>query len=311
MSNVLIVGIEGAVGAGLASVLQQNFAVSGISNRAGVNLSGCRVIHSVAHDAASIQQHLLNEQPDWIVFCGAASRSSWDTHAIQQSAINDTHAMEWCQAAADAGTEFCMISSDAVFTGPWMLHREDDEHFCGTPQAERLRQIESTVLERNPDALIVRTNAFGWSPVADEPEFAEAMLTSLDGGLPVELDFLRYSSPILTTDLARMLLKAHDEKLRGVLHISSSERINPYQFSERLAEAAGLAPPEFPDQTILESPVTGFGKGETTLECSLAAELLAVRMPLIDDGIGQFIRQAEDGTLDTLRPEVDEVIRVA
>lgn len=311
MSHVLIIGIEGAVGAGLASVLQQNFSVSGISNRAGINLAGCRAIHSVAHDDATIQQHLLNEQPEWIIFCGAASRSSWDSHTVHQSAINDSNAIAWCRAAADSEIDFCMISSDAVFTGPWMLHNEDDEHFCSTPQAERLRQIESAVLDWNHDALIVRTNAFGWGPDSDSPEFAEALFDSLDGGLPIKIDFLRHSSPILTTDLGRMLLKAHAEQLRGVLHIASSERISPFQFAERLADAASLAPPEFPDQTILESPVTGFGKGETTLDCSLAAELLSVRMPLVDDGIGQFIRQAEDGFVSTLRCDVEDVSRAA
>ena len=311
MNHVLIVGIEGAVGAGLASVLQKSHAITGLTNRAGINIAGCRVVHATGHDAASIQQHVQAERPDWIIFCGAASRSSWDSTAVHQSAINDSHAIEWSRAAAEAGIEFCMISSDAVFTGPWMLHQEDDEHFCETPQAERLRQIEATVLELHDDALIVRTNAFGWGADARLPEFAETLLDSLDGGLPVELDYLRHSSPILATDRGRMLLKARAEELRGILHIAGSERINPYQFAERLAEMADLASPEFPDQTILEGPVTGFGKGETTLDCSLATELLAVRMPLIDDGIRQFLRQVEDGLLETLRNDAEELSRVA
>ena len=312
MSDVLIVGIEGAVGAGLASVLQQSHQVTGLTNRDGINITGCRIVQAAGHDAASIEQHVKSERPDWIIFCGNASRSSWDSDSIRRSAIKDAHAIEWSRATATAGIEFCMISSDAVFKGPWMLHAEDDdEHFCETPQAERLRQVESTVLELNDDALIVRTNAFGWSPDANSPEFAEALLNSLDGGVPMELDFLRHSSPILTTDLARMLLKAHAEALRGVLHIAGSERINPFQFAERLAEMADLAPPDFPEQTILEGPVTGFGKGETTLNCSLAAEVLSARMPLIDDGIGQFLKQAEGGLLSTLRGAAEEVSRVA
>ncbi|NQV24567.1 MAG: sugar nucleotide-binding protein [Rhodopirellula sp.] len=311
MNNVLIVGIEGAAGAGLATVLKQSHAVVGLTNRSGINIAGCGIIQTTAHDAASIQRHIQSERPDWIIFCGSASRSSWDSDSVRNAAISDAHAVEWSRAAADSGIEFCMISSDAVFSGPWMLHKEDDGHFCATPQAERLRQIELTVLEVNDDALIVRTNAFGWGPDADAPEFVETLLNSLNGGLPVEFDFLRHASPILATDLGRMILKAHEEQLRGVLHLCSSERINPFQFAERLAEAGNLARPEFPDQTILEGPVTGFGKGETTLDCSLAAELLGVRMPLIDDGISQFIRQSEDGLLDSLRTGAAEVCRVA
>ena len=102
MNNVLIVGIEGAVGAGLASVLRQSHAVVGLANRAGINVAGCRVVHAVGFDAVSIQQHLQSERPDWVIFCGAASRSSWDSHAVHQSAINDSHAIEWAKAAGDA-----------------------------------------------------------------------------------------------------------------------------------------------------------------------------------------------------------------
>ncbi|MFT5326030.1 MAG: dTDP-4-dehydrorhamnose reductase [Planctomycetaceae bacterium] len=311
MDSVLIIGVEGAVGAGLALTLQQSHSVVGLANRAGINVDGCRTVHATSHNAASVRQHVQSERPDWIIFCGAASRSSWDSDAVRSEAISDQHAIEWAKAAADGNIEFCMISSDAVFTGPWMLHKEDDEHFCATPQAERLRQIETAVLDENDDALIVRTNAFGWSPHAESPEFVETIMESLDGGLPIDIDFLRYSSPILATDLGMLLLKARSEQLRGVLHIASAERINPFQFAERIAELADLARPEFPEQTILESPITGFGKGETTLDCSLAAELLGVRMPLIDDGIGQFIRQVDDGQLDKLRNDNAQVSRAA
>lgn len=311
MTNVLITGIEGAVGAGLASVLRQTHQVTGLANSPGISIDGCRIVQTGSHDSASIQQQIQSERPDWIIFCGSASRSSWDSSAVHAAAIDDTHAIEWSRATAGTEVDFCMISSDAVFTGPWMLHKEDDEHYCETPQAERLLQIEEAILELNDEALIVRTNSFGWSPDAGSPEFAETLLKSLDGGLPMELDFLRYSSPILTTDLARLILKAREEALHGVLHIAGSERINPFQFAERLAERAGLTPPEFPDQTILEGPVTGFGKGETTLDCQLASELLGVRMPLIDDGIGQLLKQAEDGLVDTLRGTTEPLSRAA
>lgn len=311
MTNVLIVGVEGAVGAGLASVLRESHLVTGLTSNPGINIDGCRIVRATGHDAASIQRHIHSERPDWIIFCGGASRSSWDAPAVHGAVIDDNHAIEWCRATVGTEIEFCMISSDAVFKGPWMLHQEDDEHYCETPQAEQLRQIESAILELSEEALVVRTNAFGWSPDASCPEFVEKLVDSLDGGLPIELDFLRHSSPILTTDLARMLLKAHEEGLRGVLHLAGSERINPYQFAERLAEMADLTPPDFPDQTILEGPVTGFGKGETTLDCRLASELLSVRMPLVDDGIGQFLKQAEDGLLDTLRGRTEHVSRAA
>jgi len=314
MDTVLIIGVEGSTGAGLASVLKHSHHVVGLSSREDVCINGCRVIHSTTHDTATVQHLLQSERPDRVIFCGAASRSCWDSPASSKHAVSDTNAVSWSKAAADADISFCMISSDAVFTGPWMSHAEDDEHHCETPQAERIRQIEAEVLEANGEALIVRTNAFGWSPLADCPGFAEEFLSSLDGGVPVDIDFLRHSAPIVATELAPRLLAACQEGLRGVLHLAGSERLNPFQFVEYLADAAGLEPPEFPDQTILEMPVSGFGKGETTLDCRLAVELLDMRMPSAHDSINQFVEQSENGFLAALRgelPELQPVSRVA
>lgn len=311
MDTVLIIGVEGAAGAGLASVLKRSHQVVGISNSETTSIDGCRVLHSTSHNSSTVNQQIKAERPDWIIFCGAAARSSWDSSASSRSAINDDAAITWSKACDAAEIPFCMISSDAIFTGPWMSHAEDDEHHCETPQAERLRQIEADVLESNSEALIVRTNAFGWSSDSGSPGFAEEILSSLDGGLPVEIDFLRHSAPILTTELGHRLIMAYEEGLKGVLHIAGSERMNPFQFAERLAECAGLEPPQFPDHTTLETPVTGFGKGETTLDCSLATELLGSRMPSIDDGIDLFVQQAEDGFLEGIRGPLEQVSRVA
>ena len=300
MNSVLIAGVESVAGGNLAAVLQKSFSVCGVTPRSGIRIENCRIITSSVSDLAGIQQLSRAERPEWIVFCGASSRSCWDRPQTSSGCFEDASAAAWATAADQADIAFTMISSDAVFTGPWMSHSElDDEHFCDTPQSAHLRQVEASVLGACPDALIVRTNTFGWSPDAAAPGFAELFLHDFDS----PCCFLRHAAPILATDLAALVLKARQSGLAGFLHLGSSERINPFQFAERLADLAGTELPEMPEQITLSEPTRGYGSGETTLNCDLARDELAVRMPLIEDGLGQFLRQREDGFLSALRCE--------
>lgn len=306
MDTVLIIGIESVAGANIAATLQGTSRVVGISAAADVQIDGCRIVQG----RSSVAQHLNAISPDRIIFCGASARSSWDFSG-SGSSFDDSLAVDWATAANSAGIEFTMISTDAIFTGPWMSHSEDDSHHCDTPQAERLRQIESEVLSAHDGALIVRCNVFGWAPCDATAGFAETILTDLETSGRTEFNFLCHAAPILATDMADLLNDAHAADLSGVLHLGAAERTNPFQFAERLAEQAGLEPPSFPPGTTLENPVSGFGRGETTLCCSHASETLDARMPLIGDGVDRFLDQADSGFRAMLRSDVAELSRVA
>lgn len=307
MDTILVIGIEGVAGANIAATLQDSASIVGISAVPGIQIDGCRI-----HQGGGTIEQLINAiGPDRIIFCGASASSTWDAAETRRIGFDDSLAIDWATAATAAGIEFTMISSDAVFTGPWMSHAEEDTHFCETPQAERLRQIESEVLCIHSRALVVRCNMFGWSPNADAPGFAEAMLSDLESGDRSSIPFLCHSGPILATELSIMLSQAHAAGLSGFLHLGSAERINPFQFAERLAESAGLQPPQFPGATTLDTPVDGYGRGETMLNCRRASALLGIRMPLISDSIDAFLAQAENGFQAMLRSDIGELSRVA
>lgn len=308
MKRVLIIGIESVAGANIAATCQKTHEVSGISSAEGVDIGNCRVTHIARLNAARLQQQIQAERPDWIVFCGQSARSSWDSDA---SGFDDELAIDGATIAAGAQIRFTMISSDAIFTGPWMLHSESDTHFCDTPQATRLREIEERVVQVHESAMIVRTNIFGWSPLPGSTGFAELSLTAIETESGRGIDFLRHSNPILSTDLANLLLKAEEQELTGFLHLAGAERVSPFGFAERLAQQAGLAAPCIGRQTALSAPVTGFGCGETTLNCRRAVTALKTAMPLISEGLSTFLAQRDNGHCDCLRSSSRELSRVA
>jgi dTDP-4-dehydrorhamnose reductase len=310
MEKVLIVGVETVAGANLAAVLAPGFETVGLTTSPSVQIENCRITQLRRLDQGTISQIVQSERPDQIVFCGAAASSSWDDGPLPAT-LEDQTAIAWAKAAEQSEIGFTFISSDAVFTGPWMTHSEEDTHFCETPQAALIRQVEADVRQACPTALVVRTNVFGWGVVSSPSGFAERIVTGLENESPLELDPLRYAAPILASDLAAVLLKAWEAGQTGLLHVAGAERINPCQFAERIAAVADLPAPDFGQRARLSRPVTGFGRGETMLNCRKAKRLPGVTMPLIDEGIERMLEQRENGFLGQLRCESATVTRVA
>lgn len=309
MEKVLIVGVETVAGSNLAAVLGPGFETTGLTTSPDIQIENCQTVQLHRLDQATVSQIVQTERPDQIVFCGAAATSSWDDSS--SPTLEDQAAIAWARAATQFEAGFTFISSDAIFTGPWMSHAENDSHYCETPQAELIRQAEADIRQACPNSLVIRTNVFGWSSRKSSPGFAEAILTSLENGTTLDLDPLRYASPILASDLAAVLLKAWEAGQTETLHAGGAERINPCQFAAQLAAATNLPTPNFEQRARLSRPVTGFGRGETMLNSRKARRLLGVSMPIIDEGIERFLDQRENGYLKQLRSESKAVTRVA
>ncbi|MFM8223032.1 MAG: hypothetical protein ACKOJF_29335, partial [Planctomycetaceae bacterium] len=109
------------------------------------------------------------------------------------------------------------------------FHRENGTCFCDSPQAVGYRQMEQAVLEANPQSLVVRTQAFGWSQVPGRTGLPERVVETLVAGGAVRLDCQRHATPILATDLADVLELARQKSLSGVYHVGGGERVSPFR----------------------------------------------------------------------------------
>ena len=300
MDKLLIAGVESIAGSNLAAVFGQSVETTGLTARPGIRIEGCRILSAPSSSRPAIQQVIQSEQPDEMIFCGGAAQSCWQP-AADTEVISDSSAVLWAQVASEYGCGFTFLSSDAVFTGPWMQHDETSDSFCESPQATRIRQIESYVQNAHPDSLIIRTHLFGWSADPQRPGFAECVTEELEQPGGPTFDCLRHASPLLATDLAAMLHQMLEAGLTGLLHLGGAERVSPFQFAETLATEAGLPQPPMPKQATLIEPVTGFGRGETSLDSSLARDRLGITLPLVSEGINRLLQQQRNGFTDRLR----------
>ena len=293
MNKVLVAGVESVVGGNLAVCLARTQSVTGVSLSEPVSFCGCDIEPPAGSSVDAVRQVIERVKPHRVIFCGAGSRTGWEADGHPEEA-DVRQAANWMAATRQTETHLTLVSSGALFTGPWMFHSENSQSFCPSHSAQYLRAIETTVAETCPDALIVRTHAFGWQP-GGKTGWIESLLGQLEQGQAQGLDCFRHASPILASDLADIISRAWGAGLSGVYHIAGAERANPVQFVRRLAHHFQLPIPAAPAGEFLIDRPTGFGCGETSLQTRKIRRALHVSLPMLEDGVLQLFQQHADG----------------
>jgi dTDP-4-dehydrorhamnose reductase len=296
VKTFLIVGVETVVGANLAVSWSEKARVIGLSAGAEIDLPDCERATLEQPSVQGIRECLKQTRATHVIFCGSAARSTWEP--VAQSFAN-ADAELWAAAAAEAELHFTMISSDSVFTGPWMFHDESSHALCPSAEANEIRQAESRVREVCANSLVVRTNAFGWS-APGQTGWLESVLSALENNRALELDPICHGTPILASDLADYLAPALEDELTGVFHIAGAERVSPYQFAKQLASAFELSAPASRTIRELSARPTGFGRGEVSLQTRRFRAEYDCSMPMLSEGLARLVEQHRSGGRDRL-----------
>jgi dTDP-4-dehydrorhamnose reductase len=292
VERLLIVAIDTVVGANLAAQLADKFHVTGLSTGEEISIEGCETATAPIADVHSARQAIAQNRPDRIVLCQAAGDSSW--HSAGTPSVRSDATLAWIEAARATGKRFTFISSDAVFTGPWMFHTESCDSFCPAREAQTLRTMEEAALKDPANSLVIRTHPYGWSPRL-EGGWIDGVLAALESDQPPIFDCVAHATPILATDLAEVLVAAWNAGLTGTYHIAGAERTNPHRFACALARVFDLGPPQIAPLTPTESVPTGFARGEASLHTRSIRRALGIGLPMLVDGLERLRAQHDQG----------------
>jgi dTDP-4-dehydrorhamnose reductase len=190
-----------------------------------------------------------------------------------------------------------VISSDVVFAGPRMFHEETSVPGNASARAAQVRAMEEALAPTR--ALVVRTHAYGWSPIEAHAGFAQRAFEALSASNPLTADGRRHATPILATDLADLLLRAYERRLHGLYHLAGAERASPFRFISELATAFGI---RFPQNHAHAMPATiDAWDDETSLTSRRARRALEMTTPMLRDGLSRFAEQHHNGWRDRCR----------
>ncbi|MGH7058524.1 MAG: sugar nucleotide-binding protein [Acetobacteraceae bacterium] len=294
---MLVTGVDGLVGANVASVLVDRCQVVGAAGQA-VGPEGCRMLDCDPYRAEDLAAAIAAETPRYIIHCGPLSRPQWDAAELAPpDADREVRLASFIvEAAQRVGARSAVVLTDAVFAGPRLFHTEASAPRAGTPLAEAAIAVEQALIDCN--TLLVRTHAYGWSPPGASPNYAQHIWQSLSRGDACEVDAERHATPILASDLAELVYLALRKKRTGLLHISGAERTSPFRFAAELALASGFAGRHV--RVSKEVPPRRPHVDETSLNTYRARRELELPLPLLREGLSRFAEQGQNGYRDRL-----------
>ena len=182
-------------------------------------------------------------------------------------------------AAQDAGCRLVVISSDQVYSGPWMFHDESSMCLSHSDSARAVLEAELVALAV-PGALVVRTHAVGWSP--DSSGLLEVVAEACAAGTP--LSYTHFATPIAATRLAEMLSAAIQQGLSGLFNVAGAERTSLFGFAAALARELDCPRPE---------PAGAGLSQETTLRSRRICQRLSLPLPMLGETVERLAEERE------------------
>ncbi len=285
MAGWLVTGASGFLGANLG------WALGGSTSRIGVSRtappSGTFDVHVPVDitDAPSLRPVIESTRPSVIVHAAAlSSHETCEADPNLAHTINVTASAHLAAIAADAGSRFIYISTDAVFPGTRGHYVETDETEPFSVYGETKLLGEQAVLDANPASLVVRTNFFGWSPQGFR-SILEFFVNALREGKEVSgyTDFVVTS--IYAQDLAASLQRlASISSVSGIVHVASRDARSKYEFSQMVATTFNLDGNLVAARSAAGNHSTSRSR-DISLDCTYAESLLGAPSPTQAEGL--------------------------
>jgi dTDP-4-dehydrorhamnose reductase len=191
-------------------------------------------------NAKAIAKIVRTLRPD--VILNAAAISGHETCAndpAQAFAVNVEAARILSLTAAEIGARMVHISTDAVFSGSDGNYREGDAVDPFSVYGETKLAGEAEVLGSGADALVLRTNFFGWSS-SGHRSVLEFFVNSLRADTAVKgyPDFIVTSLYVRT--LMELIWQLNEVNATGLLHVASADAMSKYDFGAETARVFNL-----------------------------------------------------------------------
>lgn len=246
VNRVLITGGSGLLGLNWALTIRDRLQVIlGLHSRhvAPKGVDTCLI------DLGSLEgtlQGLDEVTPDIVIHtAGLTSVELCESNLELAQRLNVEVAENVACACANKGIALVHISTDHVFSGNKQNYAEWDSVSPINEYARTKATAEERVLTCYNEALVVRTNFYGWGS-SYRNSFSDIILNSLRENRAIKLFHDVYYTPILADVLVASVHELLRKGARGLVHVVGDERISKYEFGLRLAQSFRL------DQGLIE-----------------------------------------------------------
>ena len=238
--RILFTGGSGLLALNSALYLRNDFEVYlGLHSRI-INLEGVHTCILDLENEQALEEELIRIKPDILInAAGMTNVEECELKPNEADTINAIVPGVLARLSKKLNIYFVHISTDHLFDGTKSFQTEEDTISPLNVYGKSKAKGEQEVLKNNNEALIVRTNFFGWG-TSYRQSFSDFIIYSLRQEKKITLFEDVYYTPILIQTLIDQIQLLIKDKIKGIINIVSDERISKYDFGILIADTLRL-----------------------------------------------------------------------
>lgn len=293
--KVFITGGSGLLAINWALAIRNRFTVSlGLYDRP-ISLAGIEAQYISLESVNDLSSFFKIIRPQVVIHtAGLTSIEACEAKPDLARQVNVELSANVAKVCYNDGLKLVHISTDHLFSGTASLLDETAQTSPINVYGRTKAEAELRVLEEYPEALVVRTNFYGWGP-SYRQSFSDTIIEHLRSGNEVNLFKDVFYTPILAQTLANVVHELINNRARGIYNVVGDERISKYEFGLKIAK-------QFKLDTNLIKPISMTDKlnlVKRPLDMSLSnnkvSHFLGRKLGGIDEHVFELYKQEQLG----------------
>jgi len=238
--KILFTGGSGLLALNCALYLRDDFEVYLALHNRIINLQNVHTCKIDLENEQELEKELIRINPDILI--NAAGMTNVEECELKPNDAEKINAIVpgiLARLSKKLNIYFVHISTDHLFDGTKCFQTEDDSISPLNEYGKSKAKGEQEVIKYNKDALIVRTNFFGWG-TSYRQSFSDFIINSLRQEKKITLFSDVYFTPIFIQTLIDFIQILIKNNRSGIINIVSNERISKYEFGILIADVFGL-----------------------------------------------------------------------
>ena len=291
--KVLITGGSGLLAVNWALSIRDKYTVVLILHNRKIYMPGVEIDTASLESKEDCRYVIAKHKPDIVInTLGLTSVEECKKHPKIAHKVHVEIPGNIAITCKDLNVKLIHISTDHIFSGKSQMSFEDEIAKPVNVYAQTKHQGELKVQKNCKNALILRTNFFGWGTTYRQ-SFSDFILNTLKSINTVELFKDVFFTPILIDELVNRAHQLIDIDAKGVYNIVGNERISKYEFGLKLANFFELNVSLIKAIKLANKTELARRPKDMSLSNSKLCETLKCKIPSIDEQLNTLKIQKE------------------
>ena len=240
MKNILFIGGTGLLAINWANQVKDQCHVFLGTHSRFVTLSGIKTV-SLKSNLSEFESFIIENSIESVINCaGITSVELCERNPDLAFEVNSELPKNLAIVCNKLNVKLVHISTDHLFVGDHQFVSEKNLPYPVNIYGKSKLEGEFNVLNQNSNALVIRTNFFGWGTTYRK-SFSDYIITELRNKNEIKLFNDVFYTPILIEPLVNYVTQLMDLNFSGIFNVVSSERMSKYDFGQKIAKAFNLS----------------------------------------------------------------------